>query len=204
MNLHFTGLLELNGSRKDTKTVALKDRSKETLRRAWRQAFRKYIPYYLKEYGFFPLLAGPFFWKVMLGNWLSEVLRDIYCAAMIFPGHSGDAASYPEGTKAKSRGDWYAMQVETTNNYEVNGVVSILCGGLDRQIEHHLFPGVAPKRIRKIVPEVRRICEEHGVEYRTGSWPKMLGRALSRVRELEKTDAKGIGGAVRATLETMA
>jgi linoleoyl-CoA desaturase len=122
---------------------------------------------------------------------------------MIYPGHSGDAKSYPEGTKASSRGEWYAMQVETTNDYEVPWLVSVFCGGLNRQIEHHLFPGIAPPRLRAIAPEVRRICEEHGVEYRTGTWGQMLGRSLRRIAELQDAKAGSVRERLNATLEAM-
>ncbi len=49
--------------------------SPASVRSAWKKALRKYVPYYLKNYVFFPLLAGPFFWKVLLGNWLAETIR---------------------------------------------------------------------------------------------------------------------------------
>ena len=103
------------------------------------------MPYYLYNFVLFPVLAGPLFWKVLLGNVLAEVMRDVYSACTIFCGHVGhDVKSYPPGTRAHGRGQWYAMQVEATNNFEVSRPVSVLCGGLDRQIEHHLFPALPP------------------------------------------------------------
>lgn len=69
----------------------------------------------------------------------------------------------------------------------------MLCGGLDYQVEHHLFPRLAPQRLRKIGPEVQAICEEHGVPYRTASWPKTLLSALERVAQLSKPEAPLVG-----------
>lgn len=188
MNLHFTGLNDLyfdNGQ--PEKLDFLPDRSKESRRLAWKRALRKYVPYYAKEYVLFPLLAGPLFWKVMLGNWLAETMRDVYSAATIFCGHVGEhVASYPHGKKASCRGEWYAMQVEATNNYEVSLPVSVLCGGLDRQIEHHLFPKLPPQRLRQVAPQVRAVCEKYGVRYHTGSWGSVLGRALAWIGELSR------------------
>ena len=83
----------------------VKERSPEVLRTAWRKSLRKYVPYYLKNYVLFPALAGPFFWKVLLGNVLAEVMRDVYSAATIVCGHVGDdVKSWPPGTQAASRG----------------------------------------------------------------------------------------------------
>lgn len=78
------------------------------------------------------------------------------------------------------------MQVEATRGFEVSLPLSILCGGLDRQIEHHLFPTLPPPRLREIAPEVRAICERHGVVYRTGSWGTTLRRALTQVARLSR------------------
>ncbi len=106
MNLHFTGLADVfhdNGH--SNHMDVLHDRSPESVRFAWRRALRKYVPYYLKNYAFFPALAGPLWPKVLLGNWLAETLRDLYTAASIIPGHVGpEVASWPEGTKAQGRG----------------------------------------------------------------------------------------------------
>jgi len=187
MNLHFTGLNDVffgNGL-PDGDLDFLPDRSPASKRLAWRRALRKYVPYYLVNYVLFPALAGPMFWKVLLGNWMAETLRDVYSAATIYCGHVGEeVASYPAGTKARGRGHWYAMQVEASNDFEVSRPISILCGGLDRQIEHHLFPRLPPERLRRIAPEVRAICAEHGVTYRTGSWGSVLGKALAWVGKL--------------------
>ncbi|MCA9623001.1 MAG: acyl-CoA desaturase [Myxococcales bacterium] len=199
MNMHFTGMLDafgINGERLDF----LPDRSAASRRLALRQALRKYVPYYLTEYLLFPALAGPMFAKVLLGNWLSEKLRDVYSAATIFCGHVGEhVASYPEGTRARSRGEWYAMQIEATNNYEVGPLVSMLCGGLDRQIEHHLFPRLSPQRLRQIAPRVRELCEAHGVRYHSDTWPRVLRDALRFIGKLAARD-----GVRRATRQVIA
>jgi NADPH-dependent stearoyl-CoA 9-desaturase len=203
MNLHFTGLSDLyedNGL--PEKLDFLPDRSPASRRLAWKRALRKYAPYYFKEYVFFPALAGPFFWKILLGNWLSEVLRDVYSAATIFCGHVGEhVAAYPKDGKARSRAEWYAMQVEATNNYEVSWPVSVLCGGLDRQIEHHLFPKFPPERLRQVAPQVRAAAERHGIRYHSASWGKVLGDALGWIATLSRE--RGAAGATREALRAM-
>lgn len=187
MNAHFTGLSDaLEGNGRGGFDF-LKDGSKESVRGAWKKALRKYVPYYAYEYVLFPLLAGPFFWKVLLGNWMAETMRDIYSAATIFCGHVGEhTASYVEGTRTRNKGEWYAMQVEASNDYEVSYLLSVLCGGLDRQIEHHLFPKLAPERLRQIAPEVRALCAQYGVRYQTASWPETLRGAFRWIHALSK------------------
>jgi linoleoyl-CoA desaturase len=198
INLHVSGLSDaLTG---DGRAYGiLPDRSKESLRAAWKKALRKYAPYYLYNFVLFPALAGPLFWKVLLGNAIAEVMRDVYSAATIFCGHIGhDVASYPAGARASGRGEWYAMQVMSTNNYEVSRPISILCGGLDHQIEHHLFPMLPPPRLREIAPEVRTICERYGVPYKTDTWGATLRKALAHIGRLAKE------GGVNAVVREMA
>ena len=118
-----------------------------------------------------------------------ETLRDLCTAATIICGHVGpEVASWPEGTKSTSRGAWYAMQIEATNNFEVPRPVSILCGGLAKQIEHHLFPTLPPERLRQIAPEVRKIAERHGFRYRSESWGLTLNKALGHVNALAESE----------------
>jgi linoleoyl-CoA desaturase len=183
MNAHFAGLIDVyfgNGRPEEFDFIA--DRSKEEIVKAHKRAFRKYVPYYLKNYVFFPALAGPFFWKVLLGNWLAEVGRDVYLATTIYCGHVGeDVAAFEEGSRAHGRGEWYAMQVAAANNFKVSRPVSILCGALDYQIEHHMFPKLPPNRLREIAPDVQAACLAHGVPYKTDTWPRTILKALKRV-----------------------
>lgn len=188
MNAHFTGLVDVYvGNGRPDKFDFIPDRSMKSIVEAHKKALRKYVPYYLKNFVFFPLLAGPGFWKVLLGNVLAELLRDIYSAATIYCGHVGeDVKAYPEGTRAHSRGEWYKMQVEASHNFEVSWPISVLCGALDRQIEHHLFPKLPPNRLREIAPEVRAACEAHGIEYKTDTWGRTLKKALARIWALRE------------------
>jgi fatty acid desaturase len=161
---------------------------------AWRKALRKFVPYYGRNYVFYPALAGPFFWKVLLGNFMAETMRDVYSAATIYCGHIGeDVADYPEGTKARSRAEWYKMQVEAANNFEVPLPVSMLCGALDRQIEHHLFPRWPTNRLREAAPRVREVCERHGVEYRTDTWGNTLKGVFRRLKQLSRPTERDMG-----------
>ncbi|SRR6266542_1729521 len=82
INLHVTGMLDIylhNGA-----PQVLRDLKPETVRAAQRNFLSKLARYYAREYVLFPLLAGPFFWKVLLGNVLSEVARDVYAAATVY------------------------------------------------------------------------------------------------------------------------
>jgi NADPH-dependent stearoyl-CoA 9-desaturase len=195
MNLHFTGVSDVLLGEQD-RLDFLPDRSAESAKDAYTRALRKVGPYYAKEYLMWPALAtAAFGWwlgpqvlvKSLAGNWLSERLRDIYSGLTIFCGHIGeDTATYPEGTLPTSKGERYVMQVEATNNYAVPWLVSLFCGALDKQIEHHLFPSLPTNRLREVAPEVRVVCAAHGVKYQQKSWPRMLWGTLKQLSKLSR------------------
>jgi linoleoyl-CoA desaturase len=192
MNAHFTGLIDFySGNGRPEEFDYIQDRSWKTAVDVHKRALRKYIPYYAKNYVFFPALAGPLWPKVLFGNWLSETMRDVYSACTIYCGHVGEEVSdYPAGTKAKGKGHWYAMQVEAANNYDVSRPISVLCGGLDMQIEHHMFPKLPPHRLRQIAPAVEKVCKEHGVTYRKEKWGRTLVKALKKIARLSVDGSK--------------
>lgn len=186
INVHVTGVIDaVVGNGRPEQLDFLADRSPANVRRAFRRMLRKLIPHLAREYLFFPALAGPFFAKVLLGNWLSATICNFYSAATIYCGHVGDGvAEHPDGARAHSRGEWYCMQVESSQNFEVPLPLSILCGALDRQIEHHLFPHLPANRLREINSDVRRVCEQYGVLYRSDTWPRTLATVLRRLVHL--------------------
>jgi linoleoyl-CoA desaturase len=169
IQLHVTGMLDLYLDRHGV----TREEDSEKTRAAQRRALSKLARYYAREYVFFPALAGPFFWKTLLGNALAEAGRDVYSAATIYCGHVG-AKDYPRGARPKGRARWYVMQAEASRNIEIPYVLSVLSGALDKQIEHHLFPRLPPNRLREIAPRVRKICEQHAVAYLSKGWPDTL------------------------------
>lgn len=69
-----------------------------------------------------------------------------------------------EGKKEPKHTDWYKAQVETSCTYGGN-VAMFFTGGLNLQIEHHLFPRLSSWHYPKIQPIVQKCCEDHGVKY---------------------------------------
>jgi len=64
---------------------------------------------------------------------------------------------------------WFKSQVETSSTY--GGAVSgYLTGGLNFQVEHHLFPRMSSAWYPYIAPKVREVCAKHGVQYAYYPW----------------------------------
>jgi fatty acid desaturase len=73
--------------------------------------------------------------------------------------------------------DWYKHQVITATNHSIgSNFAFIFSGGLNYQIEHHLFPNINHYHLPKIQPIVKKVCQKHNVIYKefTGYWDAFL------------------------------
>jgi linoleoyl-CoA desaturase len=92
---------------------------------------------------------------------------------------------------------WAAHQVETTVDFaRGNRIVSWSAGGLNFQIEHHLFPQVCHVHYAALAPIVERTCKEFGLSYNTHPtywsallshyrWLRRMGDAAGSEREID-------------------
>lgn len=69
-------------------------------------------------------------------------------------------------TRDESEPDWALHQLATTVDFATkNRVLSWIVGGLNFQVEHHIFPKISHTRYRLIQPVIKEFCEKHGVRY---------------------------------------
>jgi len=62
--------------------------------------------------------------------------------------------------------DWAKLQILTSCNYSLNSKFwHLASGGLNFQIEHHLFPAICHTFLPFIAPIVQETCKEYGVPY---------------------------------------
>ena len=136
-----------------------------------------------KDYVLFPLLAGPFFLPVLLGNLAANGLRNLWTYTIIFCGHfTADAETFPKSSVVnETRGGWYLRQVRGSSNIKGGRLLDVMSGNLSHQIEHHLFPDLPANRYAEMGVEVRRICARYGQHYNTGSLPKQFGQVVWRI-----------------------
>jgi fatty acid desaturase len=136
-----------------------------------------------KDYVFFPLLAGPFAPKVLLGNVLANGIRNVWAATIIFCGHfTEDAQTFTEEEcENESRGHWYYRQLLGSSNFTGGKWLHILSGHLSYQIEHHLFPDIPSKRYPEMGLKVQEICERYGLQYNTAPFFDQYKTVLQRV-----------------------
>jgi len=70
----------------------------------------------------------------------------------------------PMNLSKSTKNDWGAWQIETSASWG-NSFWSFFSGGLNLQIEHHLFPGCAHNLYPKMVPIIKDECKKAGLAY---------------------------------------
>jgi fatty acid desaturase len=90
----------------------------------------------------------------------------LYMGSSFAPNHIGMPLVSP-----KLKLDFLRRQVLMSRNISGGPPVSVFMGGLNYQIEHHLFPSMARPHLRKAQPLVVAYCAEQGVPYtQTSLW----------------------------------
>jgi fatty acid desaturase len=95
---------------------------------------------------------------------IHQALFGIYLGCSFAPNH--------KGMKMLTRDehlDFLRRQVLTSRNVAGGVPMGMLLGGLNWQIEHHLFPSMPRPNLRRAVPIVRAFCERQGLPYAEAS-----------------------------------
>ncbi|HEY0355531.1 MAG TPA: acyl-CoA desaturase, partial [Flavisolibacter sp.] len=91
----------------------------------------------------------------------------------------------PHEDTGKLDDEWAIHQLKTTANFAPkNKFISWLVGGLNFQIEHHLFPKISHIHYSEIRRIIKQACAEYGVEYI--EYPKMRQAIVSHVSFLKQ------------------
>ena len=113
----------------------------------------------------FSLYLSALFWLLppgMAAAFLGVQLAvfGVYMGASFAPNHKG-MPIVPAGVKL----DFFSKQVRTSRNVTGGWWATALFGGLNHQIEHHLFPSMPRPHLSKARRIVRAHCEDTGVPY---------------------------------------
>jgi linoleoyl-CoA desaturase len=126
-----------------------------------------------------------------LGLWLLAAATAGVVLSTVFQlAHCVEDAAHPDGRGGLELGDdWAAHQVHATVDFaRGNRLLGWYVGGLNFQIEHHLFPTVSHVHYPALAPLVEGVCLAHGVRYlaRPSLWAALEAnvrwlRALGRL-----------------------
>lgn len=101
--------------------------------------------------------------------------------------HTVEVTEFPtpaEDTN-KLEAEWAVHQVQTTANFATrNKLYTWLLGGLNFQIEHHLFPKISHVHYPAISKIIKQTCQEFGIPYH--EYPKMRQAIASHTNYLKR------------------
>jgi linoleoyl-CoA desaturase len=165
----------------------LKRRGKRDARdRAELAKLARYVAYHLV---LFPVLAGPRWSWVIAGTLVAIVVRNLIFTGLQTASSVGRGVSTLHAlAPTRPRGEAFVrFQMETSKNFIVRGIFRVLVGGLDRHIEHHLFPDLPPNRLHALSPAVRELADENGVHYEEhASFGASLGDSVGHLHSLSR------------------
>ncbi|OZV82502.1 delta fatty acid desaturase [Micromonospora echinospora] len=105
-------------------------------------------------------------------------LWGLYMGCSFAPNHKG-----MEMPTAADDLDFLRKQVLTSRNVRGNRLVDVALGGLNYQIEHHLFPNMPRGNLRRARPIVRAYCAEQGIPYAETGLFDSYRQALAHLHE---------------------
>lgn len=137
----------------------------------------------IKDYLFFPLIAGPMWLWVLTGNLLANLIRNLWTSTVIFCGHfTKDIHTFSaEQCAGETRGQWYYRQMLGSSNFTGPTWLHILTGHLSCQIEHHLFPDIPARHYPHMAQQVQLIAKKYAIPYNSGSFLRQYGSVFLRI-----------------------
>jgi linoleoyl-CoA desaturase len=115
-----------------------------------------------------PVLATDLlWWEVLIGIFIMQYLAGFILAIIFQPAHVIEGTEYPLPDENRMlENNWAVHQLLTTTNFATNSKwFTWYVGGLNFQIEHHLFPHICHVHYSKIAGMVEETAREFGLPY---------------------------------------
>ena len=143
-----------------------------------------------------PIALGSAWWQVITGFLLMHFIAGLILTIVFQLAHTVEGTTHPlpdeHGTITN---DWAMHQLETTMNFSRNNKwLSWYVGGLNFQVEHHLFPRVAHVHYPAIAPIVQRTAKEFGLEYKEN--PTLISALRSHYAMLHRLGLPNMNDAI--------
>jgi fatty acid desaturase len=107
---------------------------------------------------------------------VQQGLFGVYLGASFAPNHKGMPI-----LSRHDKQDFLRRQVLTSRNIRGNWLTDLALGGLNYQIEHHLFPSMPRPNLRRSQPLIGEFCRQHGLPYAQAG---LLGSYAQALRHL--------------------
>jgi linoleoyl-CoA desaturase len=132
------------------------------------------------------LLTSLFWWQILCGILLMHLIAGFILAIIFQPAHVVEGTTFPMPDNSNTlENNWAVHQLLTTTNFgNKSRWFSWYAGGLNFQIEHHLFPNICHVHYRNIASIVSSTANEFGLPY--NSFNTFLGALRGHARLLKQ------------------
>jgi linoleoyl-CoA desaturase len=137
-----------------------------------------------------PIWLTPFTWyQVLIGFFIMHWVASIILSFVFQMAHVVEGAEQPV-PEENIHTDWYVHQLKTTSDFARNNkLLGWYIGGLNFQIEHHLFPNICHIHYAKLAPIVEQTALQYGVPYNLkDSFTSAFISHVKRLKELGRDD----------------
>ena len=110
---------------------------------------------------------------------VQQALFGLYLGCSFAPNHKGMPL-----LSADDQTDFLRRQVLTSRNVRGNWFVDYALGGLNYQIEHHLFPNMPRPNLRRSQPLIKKFCLQHDVPFCETTLLRSYALALGHLHEV--------------------
>ncbi|CAN5685336.1 acyl-CoA desaturase [soil metagenome] len=127
------------------------------------------------------------FVKWMVGFLITSMVTGFVISIVFQLAHTVEETAFPVPGAATNtiENEWAIHQIQTTANFATkNRLISWLVGGLNFQIEHHLFPKVSHIHYPAISKIIKQTCVDFGIKYL--EYPKMRTAIASHASYLRR------------------
>lgn len=106
-------------------------------------------------------------WQFIIGFVVMQMAKGFVLGLVFQLAHIVEYLQFPEPDVTGTMEDvWAAHQLRTTANFGINNFLTcFFCGGLNMQIEHHLFPKICHTHYRAISSIVKTTAHEYNLPY---------------------------------------
>lgn len=130
-------------------------------KKTWKYRRIEVFLFLIHMIAFFTLIFSSLgLWKGLIFILVQQALFGLYMASVFAPNHKGMLVI---GRDEKI--DFLRMQVLTARNVRAHPVTDFWYGGLNYQVEHHLFPSMARNQLREAQGIIRKFCRDQQITY---------------------------------------
>jgi linoleoyl-CoA desaturase len=106
-------------------------------------------------------------WQVLIGFFVMHYITGFILAIIFQPAHVLELNEFPQADDQHNiEENWSIHQLKTTCNFaQDNRFLTWYAGGLNYQVEHHLFPNICHVHYRKLSKIVRNTAKEFNLPY---------------------------------------